>query len=89
MRCYGNFLRDVNKYYLHLIILDVLDYLTEINAEDKETKIPLKGRDRDVLGKKKMYWEKRMVHWEVRITTPVGQNLKAIRLSILGRREYC
>ena len=89
MRCYGNFLRDVNKYYIRPIILNVLDYFTEINVEDKKTKIPLKSRDRDVLRKKKMYWEKRMVHWEVRITTTLGQHLNAIRLSVLGRRKYC
>ena len=38
--------------------------------------MPLKSRDRGVLGK---------VHWEVRMSSILGQNLNAIRSSILRR----
>lgn len=35
-----------------------------------------------------MYWAKRKVHWEVRMTTSVGQILNAGITTDLGRRGY-
>ena len=50
---------------------------------------PPRNRDRDVLRKeKKLYWKKRNAHWEVRLSSILGQNLNHKTSSILGRREY-
>jgi hypothetical protein len=35
-----------------------------------------------------VYGEKRKVHWEVRMTTNLGQILNARRSNIMGQREY-
>ena len=34
------------------------------------------------------YWEKRKVHWEVSVSSILGQNLNLIMSCILGQREY-
>jgi hypothetical protein len=44
-----------------------------------------KVRDRDVLGKEKVVSEKINVHWEVKMSNILRQNLNPIRSSIMGR----
>lgn len=61
-----------------------LDSYTETNAKDKRPKYPQSSRDKKIYWGENMYWEKRNMYREVRITTILGQNLNDIKSNILG-----
>lgn len=59
-------------------IVDVLGSNTNTtNAQGKKTLVPLEI-EIEMYKRKKLYWEKRKVHWELRATITLGQNLNAI-----------